>query len=97
MRHVTVLALILLFPGAGMADSTASADLTPRYKPSSRAPEALDITTNAYGYSRTAPGALGIGDQPAQFVLPRAGGGDVSLADKLAAGPVVLIFYRGHW
>ena len=71
--------------------------LVPKYKPSSRAPEAIDITSNRYGFSRTAPDALEIGDTPANFTLERAGGGTVTLAQKLKTGPVVLIFYRGHW
>ena len=69
----------------------------PRYKPSSRSPEALDIRSNAYGASRSAPDALGIGDRVPDFSVPRAGGGMVSLSRMLAAGPVALIFYRGHW
>lgn len=85
-------ALVTLLPSLSLADTAV-----PLYKPSSRAPQAVDITTNAYGFSRTAPDALRIGDKPANFILPRAGGGNVSLKDKLTSGPVVLIFYRGHW
>ena len=69
----------------------------PRYKPSARSPEALDIRTNAYGASRNAPDALGIGSRAPDFMLPRAGGGSVSLAAARAHGPVAIIFYRGHW
>lgn len=69
----------------------------PRYKPSSRSPEALDIRTDAYGASRDAPDALGIGALVPDFTVPRAGGGSIVLSDALAQGPVVLIFYRGHW
>jgi len=69
----------------------------PRYKPSSRSAEAMDIRTNTYGASLDAPDALGVGDLVADFTLPRAGGGQVSLQDRRASGPVVLIFYRGHW
>ena len=29
--------------------------------------------------------------------IPRAGGGSVSLSEARAAGPVAIIFYRGHW
>ena len=31
------------------------------------------------------------------FTLPDHEGNDVALADLLQQGPVVLIFYRGHW
>ena len=89
---------------AFIAPSTTTAATTvqeisavPMYKPSSRAPAPVDITKNAYGYSNTAPDALQIGDTPANFSLPRAGGGTVDLHEKLKSGPVVLIFYRGHW
>ena len=69
----------------------------PRYKPFSRAPAPLDIHTNTYGASRTAPNALGVGDTVPDFTVPRAGGGMVSLADARYSGPVAVIFYRGHW
>ena len=69
----------------------------PKYKPSSRAPAALDIRTNAYGYSRSAPGALQIGETVPDFVADTSPGGVFALANARAAGPVVIIFYRGHW
>lgn len=31
------------------------------------------------------------------FALPAQDGRVVSLADELAHGPVVLVFYRGYW
>lgn len=37
------------------------------------------------------------GDRAPDFVLPEARGGTVDLAARLAAGPVVLVFYRGGW
>lgn|GEM_PF-3121102 len=69
----------------------------PAYKPSSRSPQAIDIRTNAYGASRTAPNALGVGDTAPDFVVPRAGGGEVDLRALRQKGPVAIIFYRGHW
>ncbi|MEM7099372.1 MAG: hypothetical protein AAF541_14005 [Pseudomonadota bacterium] len=72
-------------------------ELVPKYKPSARAPQPIAITSNAYGFSRSAPEALEIGDTAPTFTLDRAGGGKVALQDKLKHGPVVLIFYRGHW
>lgn len=41
--------------------------------------------------------ALGDGDQAPRFTLPSATGAEVALDDLLAAGPVVLTFYRGAW
>jgi len=80
-------------PGAAVDAAT----VVPRYKPSSRSPEPLDIRTNSYGASRSAPAALEIGDRVPDFTLPRAGGGTVSLEGALQRGPVAIIFYRGHW
>ena len=75
----------------------AIADAGPRYKPSSRSPAALDILSNEYGYSRTAPEALAIGDQAPDFSLPGPFGTHAVLSELLKSGPAVLIFYRGHW
>ena len=69
----------------------------PKYKPSAKSPVALDITQNAYGYSDTAPMALEIGDKAPDFVAPGVHGSAVALAELRGRGPVVLIFYRGHW
>ena len=41
--------------------------------------------------------AAKVGDHVANFSLPDATGGIVSLADLLAKGPVVMTFYRGGW
>ena len=76
---------------------TAQAAQVPKYKPSSRFAEPVNIMTNEYGRSRSAPDALQVNAAAPLFQLPRVGGGEVVLAEKLAAGPVVLIFYRGHW
>ena len=40
---------------------------------------------------------LAVGDRAPGFSLPGADGVRVSLGDRLAAGPVVLAFYRGAW
>lgn len=82
-----------------LAGSSVIADdgTIPRYKPSARSPEPIDIRTDLYGASNKAPDALGIGDRVPDFVVPRAGGGSVSLGQARANGPVVIIFYRGHW
>lgn len=46
--------------------------------------------------SNVAPG-LSIGERAPDFVLPDANGRPVSLQERLAGGPVVLVFYRGEW
>jgi peroxiredoxin len=38
-----------------------------------------------------------VGDPAPDFVLPDARGGRVALSELVAAGPVVLVFYRGAW
>lgn len=40
---------------------------------------------------------LAVGDPAPDFRLPDARGNQVSLQDRLASGPVVLVFYRGEW
>lgn len=87
--------LCLLQPIANAAAADDGA--IPRYKPSSRSPQPLDIRSNAYGASRSAPDAHGIGTRVEDFKVPRAGGGYLSLSDARATGPVAIIFYRGHW
>jgi peroxiredoxin len=55
--------------------------------------EALVADLSASG---SVPG-LAVGDRAPGFTLPGADGNAVALADRLAAGPVVLAFYRGGW
>ncbi len=69
----------------------------PTYKPSARSPTPVPINTDAYGYSASAPQALGLGDTVPDFTAPGADGRNVSLAQARRAGPVAIIFYRGHW
>ena len=38
-----------------------------------------------------------VGDRTPNFTLPGADGAIVSLRGLLQSGPVVLVFYRGHW
>ena len=77
--------------------SVAQAPAAPKYKPSARSPQPLDITTNAYGFSRTAPNALAVGDTVPDFLAPSLNGEVASLATARQRGPVAIIFYRGHW
>jgi peroxiredoxin len=46
--------------------------------------------------SGAVPG-LAVGDQAPEFSLPDALGRAISLRERLSAGPVVLVFYRGEW
>nr|HEX4314047.1 hypothetical protein [Kofleriaceae bacterium] len=41
--------------------------------------------------------AAPVADVAPPFTLTAADGSHVSLADGLARGPVVLVFYRGYW
>ena len=69
---------------------------------SENAPPAPDLRQLAHDLidnlrtSGAVPG-LAVGERAPDFVLPAATGGTVALADRLTAGPVVLVFYRGAW
>lgn len=41
--------------------------------------------------------ALAVGETAPDFTLPAAGGGTVTLSERLAEGPAVVAFYRGVW
>lgn len=69
----------------------------PRYKPSGKTPEPIPITTDAYGFFSAAPDAPALGDVAEDFTIPIASGGTFDLAQARAAGPVLLMFYRGFW
>ena len=55
--------------------------------------EAALAEVSASGVAR----GLAVGERAPEFTLPDAMGNEVSLAEHLAAGPVVLQFYRGDW
>jgi len=60
-------------------------------------PEGRDVMARTFAYiAATAPG-LPIGTRAPGFTLPDHLGRSVSLAQRLATGPVVLMFYRGAW
>lgn len=44
-----------------------------------------------------APDVVTIGEPAPEFVLPDQHGSPVMLAEYRDAGPVLLVFYRGHW
>src|SRR5256885_6497169 len=58
--------------------------------------ERIHRALDEVGRSGIAPG-LAVGEHAPDFVLPDAQSNKVSLADRLATGPVVLVFYRGEW
>lgn len=59
--------------------------------------ETMARATRALAESGQAERALSAGDRAPLFALPDATGHTVSLAERLATGPVVLSFYRGGW
>jgi peroxiredoxin len=56
----------------------------------------IDASLAEVAASGTAPG-LAVGERAPEFELPDALGKTVSLRERLLAGPVVLVFYRGEW
>jgi hypothetical protein len=40
---------------------------------------------------------LQVGDAAPEFALPAADGSTVRLADAVADGPAIIVFYRGDW
>jgi len=63
-----------------------------------RPPEVLDILRRGCEAIRASGAAgLAVGERAPDFDLPNQRGTSVRLADRLAAGPVVLSFYRGVW
>jgi peroxiredoxin len=56
----------------------------------------IDAAIREIEASGTAPG-LSVGDRAPEFILPNQLGHRVSLKERLATGPAVLVFYRGAW
>lgn len=79
-----------------MSTCFVSADI-PLYKPSSSSPSPIDISSNEYGGHSVAPDALGIGELAPDFSLALSDGVQFVLSEEAKEGPVVIIFYRGHW
>ena len=76
---------------------TAHADGPPRFKPSKYSEAPVDITTDAYGAYSNALQAPRMGDTLVDFTLPKARGGTFTLSKALKQGPLLIMFYRGHW
>lgn len=70
-------------------------------KASSKAPpeirKIMNDATNALQDSEIVAKAKQKGEAAPTFGLPNAQGGELSLAEQLKKGPVVLTFYRGEW
>lgn len=63
-----------------------------------RAVVVLAITLGAcFGIRPTQRAQIADSDRAPEFALTSHTGAQVALADGLAAGHVVLVFYRGHW
>jgi hypothetical protein len=97
MRTSIALILSLGLTVSTFAEQSLAAESFPAYKPSSRSAEASDIRLNEYGYSATAPDALGIGDTAPDFELATPGGQIFSSRNARQQGPMAIVFYRGHW
>lgn len=69
----------------------------PRYAPSGSSEATLPITSNGYGAFAGAPDAPQLGDVAPDFEAALVDGGTFSLAQARAAGPVLVMFYRGFW
>lgn len=69
----------------------------PMYKPSRYSEAPMPITDPAYGFSKTAPDAPGMGVTIPDFEVALVDGGMFSLAQTRKAGPVLIMFYRGFW
>lgn len=82
---------------AASAEGNGPRSDAPRYRPSSSSPAPIPITSDAYGAYAAAESAPHLHDTLADFQLPLADGGTFSLAQARAAGPVVVMFYRGFW
>lgn len=57
----------------------------------------IDVTTADLVATGIAAQALGVGDTAPAFALPDHLGNTVHSSDLLAAGPVLINFYRGNW
>ena len=89
--------LVLAISLLALSAHVLAEDLFPRYKPSSRSPEPIDIRTNAYGFSQSAPDALKVGEIAPDFEVLSPEQTVISSAELRAEGPLVVVFYRGHW
>ena len=89
---------------AAAAESTADSNIesasyerTPqRPRPADRR-AAFDAGIEEVRRSGILESAIGVGDRAVDFELPEIGGRNLRLSELWAAGPVVLVYYRGGW
>ncbi len=68
--------------------------------PAATATRAATATPRPAAQPTPTPGLGGIGATPgplAPFTLPKAGGGEIALADYIGMQPVSIVFYRGFF
>ena len=76
---------------------SASYERTPqRPRPADRR-AAFDAGIEEVRRSGILESAIGVGDRAVDFELPEIGGRNLRLSELWAAGPVVLVYYRGGW
>ena len=63
----------------------------------SQRPEYRAVLERTFAHIRAAAPGLSVGERAPDFTLPDQLGRPVSLAERRAAGPVVIAFYRGDW
>ena len=98
MARRIVFAAWTLVAGLGGCDkdpATVAPPPTPEKAAEKAAPEAANDSPVENASPRTTP--LAVGDAAPAFTLSDARGESFALADHLEQGPVVAIFYRGHW
>lgn len=88
------------FLTAGLAVAACSGSSNPE-TPVKSAPAAKKSPSSAEPEATppepTAPKGLEVGTSAPALELPAIDGSSFILVDALAAGPVVLVYYRGHW
>lgn len=102
------LALALALPLAGLAcdkepapaSSPPVVEASPATTPSAAPEASADVAapaTDPPPAAQAPGGPLQVGQRAPDFSLPDATGQSFALADALAKGPVVAVFYRGDW
>lgn len=96
LRRPALLAALVLVAGSAACAKDTTAPASPAALEAAESPaespaEGLVVDASP----RTTP--LAVGDAAPAFTLTDASGESFSLAAKLESGPVIAIFYRGHW
>ncbi len=84
-----------------MSETIASTTLNEQPKATtssiSQRPGYRAVLGRTFAHIRAAAPGLSVGERAPDFTLPDQLGRPVSLAERRAAGPVVIAFYRGDW